>query len=212
MKYCKIILPKDCIIYNTQKYNKSYEKSPILYCVFHPSEYKNNYIVKLKMKKSVSLLLALDFYTQYEPDGTIRSIPKNIFKNEDYICKDSIIEKCRENKIDGIFQIHPIKTGDSEILLINDSEIYEIQDIKKYEEDWKICCNIDNPKIRYKNWGILYPNCLIKDHIILYLNDIYKEYIDIFLENGIKNRCLYYKCIYLLFKNSEIIYEKNYIE
>ena len=62
--YGELKLPKGFILYHTTEnefIKRSEEEYPILFCVLHPSEFERENIVKIILKKEISLFFAIDF-------------------------------------------------------------------------------------------------------------------------------------------------------
>ncbi len=63
--FTKIIIPQGSILYcsDARPFNIDLEENfPFFFCFFHPSEYENEYITKITLKKDISLFFTIDFY------------------------------------------------------------------------------------------------------------------------------------------------------
>jgi len=224
--YGELILPKGFILYHTSDENfiiQSEKDFPILFCVFHPSEWTLDNITKITLKKDISLFFAIDFksiekndYFLSKPTCVMKKITKtdffirNVKMVKDYLSFFSL--KLRENNFDGWVGLQKINNGDIEIGLINNPDMYdcETEEIKK---DWKReGMNYNKTIVIEKRWGNNYPMCFDKN-VILNVNERYKYFIELFLQNIENNKYKYKfnKCLHILLRDTKINYYNDTI-
>ena len=83
MNYQELILPEGFILYYPSeepfilqtKYNNN-----MIRCVFHPSERESNYVIKIKLKKDISLFFAIDFKLINGKNDSLITVPICIIK------------------------------------------------------------------------------------------------------------------------------------
>ena len=217
--YGELKLPKGFILYHStdnnfiQKPEKDY---PILFCVLHPSEYELDNIIKIKLKKDISLFFAIDFIIidekKAKPICVMKKITNtNIFIRKVNIVKDYLLffsENLKKNRFDGWYGLQKIYNGNTEIALINDHEIFDIE-IDNQIKDWKREANNKKTGIpRQKDWGnnfLIY----IDKNVIININKKYKNKIELFMKNMNDQKYKYNKCLHILLSNSKIIYNED---
>ena len=150
MNYQELILPKGFVLYypsdkpfiDESKYNN------MIRCVFHPSEREADYIIKIKLKKDISLFFAIDFRLSNIKNDLLISVPyctiKEIVKT--YFFKNSIkyfstsksmiLSIFKEQKCNGIIDMQMPYDGQLHIHLINNSNIFDFK-IEPINIDWK---------------------------------------------------------------------------
>jgi hypothetical protein len=206
--YGELILPKGFILYHTSDELfeiKPKESHPILFCVFHPSEWELNYITKIILKKDISLFFAIDF----NPDPLC--IMKKITKTDFFIknvksAKNYLLllsSKLKENNFDGWVGLQ--KINNIEVGLINDNYDFETEPLKK---DWKReGMNYNKTIVIQKNWGLNYR--LFFKNTNLKINKRYKDMIELYLEN--KTKYKFNKCLQVLLRDAIIEYHEGVI-
>ena len=211
--YRELILPKGFILYYTS-YEPNINKS-ILSCVFHPSENQLNYVIKIKLKKNISLFFAIDF--KISNKDQLISIPicliKEISKTEFFIENIKKVKNCNEfldlhilkkNNFDGLIKMQILYDGQLEIRLINNPNIYDFE-IEPINKDWKREGFNYTKGIIQKKWGTNYPMYFEKN-VILIVNDRYKYFIELFLQNLENKKYKFNKSLQILLRDCEIKY------
>ena len=215
--YHQLVLPKGFILYYTN--DKPFIISSILSCVFHPSERELDYVIKIILKKDISLFFAIDFKISDRdlsisiPICVIKEITKtDFFKENIKIYKDFeslYFPILKKNNFDGLINMQILYDGQLEIRLINNPDIYDFT-IEPLNKDWK------REGFSYKNgaiqkiWGDNYP-MIFNKNVILIVNKRYKYFIELFLQNLENKKYKFNKSLQLLLRDSEIkYYEDNY--
>ena len=132
----KIILPIGSILYclNPKPFNINLKENfPFFFCFFHPSEYENQYITKIILKKNISLFFAIDFF-QKILNGIDKIFIKNLIKRDDQ--NDLLHQELIKNNLDGWFCFQP-RGKFTNIFLVNNPEIFEISNVQETIVDWK---------------------------------------------------------------------------
>jgi hypothetical protein len=219
--YGELKLPKGFILYHTTEnefIKRSEEEYPILFCVLHPSEFDRENIVKIILKKEISLFFAIDFKIRDEKKAIPVCVMKKITNTDLFIRYVSIVrdyllffsENLKKNNFEGWYGLQKINNGNTEIALINNPDIFDIE-IDNQTKDWKReAINRETGIPRQKIWGNNFPINIDKK-VIITLNERYKDKIELFMKNMNDDKYKYNKCLQILLSNSEIIY-KNGIE
>jgi hypothetical protein len=218
--YDELTLPKDYILYHTTDKLFKIESEtnyPMLFCVFHPSEWELENVTKIILKRDISLFFAIDFNISNELFSIPKCLMKKITKTDFYIRKVKLVsdyllffsDKLKENLFDGFIGLQKINNGNIEVCLINNNEIFEVK-YEKLIKDWKCeAINYNRTKIREKNWGLNYP--LYFENTILKVNENYKYYIELYLKNKLDSKYKFNKCLDILLNNTKILYHKETI-
>jgi len=215
--YRQLILPKGFVLYYTS--DDPFIIKSILSCVFHPSERELDYVIKITLKKDISLFFAIDFKISERnsllsiPICIIKEITKtDFFKENIKFCKNSeslYLPMLKENNFDGLIHMQILYDGQLEIRLINNPDIYDFE-IEPINKDWKREGFSYTKGVIQKIWGNNYPMYFNKN-VILTINKRYKYLIELFLQNLENKKYKFNKSLQLLLKNSEIkYYEDNY--
>jgi hypothetical protein len=224
MKYQELILPKGFVLYypSDKPFIKESKYNNIIRCVFHPSEREADYIIKIKLKKDISLFFAIDFRLSNIINNSLISIPyctikeivkTDFFKNNIKYFNDSksmILSMFKEQKCNGIIDMQMPYDGQLHIHLINNSNIFDFE-IEPINIDWKREGTIkNNGLIIQKKWGNNYP-ILFDKSIILTVNELYKYLIELFLENIKHRKYKFNTSLQLLLRDCQIKYYEDEI-
>ena len=210
--YRKLILPKGFILYYTSD-DPLIIKS-VLSCVFHPSERESDYIIKIKLKKDISLFFAIDFKMS-DRDSSLSipiSIVKEITKTDFFIenikfyknFESLYLPILKENNFDGLINMQILYDGQLEIRLINNPDIYDFE-IEPINKDWKREGFSYTKGVIQKIWGNNYP-MFFDENVIVILNKRYQYLIELFLQNLENKKYKFNKSLQILLKNSKIKY------
>jgi hypothetical protein len=184
----EIILKKGCILYHTSQEPFTYRASkPMLFCVFHPSEWEhiNDYVTRIELLRDISLLFMIDNFKKTHVfsalNGLINKPGLNLAKMFDgnLACYS---QKLREERFDGWFSSIENK-GSVEIALLNDPSIFSYSSSETLKRNWRNSNNINNT-ITTKNWGNLYPICTLKQPVILNIHERFRAPIESYIENN----------------------------
>lgn len=195
--YSQLILPKGFVLYYTS--DEPFIIKSILSCVFHPSERELDYVIKIRLKKDISLFFAIDFKISSR-DSSI-SIPICIIKE---IIKTNFL---KENNFDGLINMQILYDGQLEIRLINNPDIYNFE-VEPINKDWKREGFSYTKGVIQKIWGNNYPISFDKN-VILTVNKKYKYLIELFLENLQNKKYKFCKSLQILLRDSEIKYYED---
>jgi hypothetical protein len=221
--YGELILPKGFILYHTSDEIFSIESDkvfPILFCVFHPSEWELTNITKITLKKDISLFFAIDFKIIDEKNNLLLSkttcVMKKITKTDFFIRNVKIVKdylsffssKLKENNFNGWIGLQKINNGNIEIGLINNPDIYDFE-TEQIKKDWKReGMNYNKTIVIQKRWGDNYPIYFNKN-VIINLNERYKYFIELFLQNIENKKYKFNKCLHILLRDSQINFHKG---
>lgn len=134
----------------------------------------------------------------------------NIFIRKVNIVRNYLLffsENLKKNSFDGWYGLQKIYNGNTEVALINDSEIFDIE-IDNQTKDWKReAINRKTAIPRQKVWGYNFPiNININKNVIINVNKKYKNKIELFMKNMNDQKYKYNKCLHILLSKSKIIY------
>ena len=73
-----------------------------------------------------------------------------------------------------------------EIALMNDPTLFSYSFSEALKRNWRNSNHLNNV-ISTKNWGKLYPICIINQPVILNINARFQEPIESYMENNIKS-------------------------
>ena len=217
--YGELILPKGFILYHTSDnpFKIDYEINfPMLFCVFHPSEWELLHVTKIILKKEINLFFAIDFNIRDESISIPICIMKEITKSDFFIrsvksVKDYLLffsNKLKENNFDGWVGLQKVNKNALEVSLINNPDIFNIK-MEILNKDWKKeGMNYNKTIVIQKKWGNNFPIYFDKN-IIININERYKYFIELFLQNIENNKYKYHKSLHLLLRDSKIIYNQN---
>ena len=160
---------------------KDNPNKPILFCTFHPSEWSDKYITRIRIKKNISLLFMIDLIKNDKIWSSLNKMTNNKLLNlakmkDKYL--QCYVEELKKDKLSGWFSSIENKTS-VEIALINSDKIFEPIESDKLKKKWRHgnCANEYDIKIP-KNWGKLYPICTIERPVNLKINLRYKKMIE----------------------------------
>ena len=213
--YRELILTKGFILYYpSDKPFIIQSKFNILRCVFHPSERELDYVIKIKLKKDISLFFAIDFKLSNRNNNSLISVPiciaaveTDFFKENIKYFSDSknmLLSIFKEKNCSGIIDMQTPYDGQLHIHLINDPNIYDFE-IEPINRDWKREGISKNKGVIQKNWGNNYP-ILFDKNIILNVNEHYKYFIELFLENIENRKYKFNTSLQLLLRDCQIKY------
>ncbi len=221
--YGKLVLPKGSILYHTSKNpfeTKSEETFPMLFCVFHPSDYENNFVTKIVLKKDISLFFAIDFVREIidkKKISTPINVMKKITKSDFFIKYVEFVKnylsffsnELKKNNFDGWVGLPKIGFF-VEVCLINNEDIFEVLSSEHLIVDYqKESINFQTKEILQKNWGQQYSICFEKINIKLCLNIRYEKRINLYKKNMKKKKFKHSNTLELLIENSEITYHNG---
>lgn len=159
--YQKLILPKGFILYYTN--DEPYIIKSTLFCVFQPSERELDYVIKIILKKDISLFFAIDFKISDRdsslsiPICVIKELTKTDFFKENikfYKNFESFyLPMLKENNFDGLVNMQILYDGQLEIRLINNPDIYDFE-IEHINKDWKEKDLVIQKEL-YKKYGVI---------------------------------------------------------
>ena len=215
--YRKLILPKGFVLYYTK--DEPFIIKSILFCVFHPSERELDYVIKIRLKKDISLFFAIDFKISNRdsllsiPICVIKELTKtDFFKENIKFCKNFesfYLPMLKENNFDGLVNMQILYDGQLEIRLINNPDIYDFE-IENINKDQKREGFSYTKGVIQKIWGNNYPMIFDKN-VIVNVNKNYKYLIELFLQNLENKKYKFNKSLQILLRHSEIkYYEDNY--
>lgn len=184
----EIILKKGCVLYHTSQEPFTYRANkPMLFCVFHPSEWEhiNNYVTRIELRRDISLLFMIDSFKKTHVlsalNGLINKPGLNLAKMFDgNLAYYSI--KLREERFDGWFSSIENK-GSVEIALLDDPSVFSYQSSETLKRNWRNSNNLNNI-ITPKNWGKLYPICTLKQPAVMNIHERFRAPIESYMENN----------------------------
>lgn len=186
--YGELILKKGCVLYHTSQEPFEYRKrKPMLFCVFHPSEWENinTYVTRIELQRDISLLFMIDNFKKthiYSAlNGIIHKPGLNLAKmfDSNLACYS---QKLREEHFDGWFTSIENK-GTVEIALLNDPSLYSYSSSEILKRNWRNSNNLNNV-VSIKNWGKLYPICTQTQPAILNIHERFRLPIETYMKNN----------------------------
>lgn len=176
--YGEMILKSGSILYHTSDdlFEINYAK-PILFCIFHPSEWNitNEYVTYIKLKKDISLLFmiescnkarifsSLNLFTDHPSLNLAKKYPDQLY---------CYVNELKKENFDGWFSSIENKVT-VEVALINDPTLFEIIKTEKLQRVWR-----NGGEDRLKDWGKKFNICTIENPVILNIHERYIEILD----------------------------------
>ncbi len=214
--YGTMKISKGCILYHSSdELFKNKPEKPMLFCTFHPSEWPDKYITRIKLKKTVLLLFMV---SKLKDDRVFSSLNKftntkllNLAKMYDSNLQ-CYVEELKKEHLCGWFTSIQNK-GTVEVALINSNNIFEALDTHKTIRNWRNgnCANENNTKIP-KKWGIKYPICTINNPVRLNINLRYKKLIKHYKKYEKKSGYPLEYIFQVILENAKIYYHKGELQ
>ena len=211
--YGELVLKKRCVLYHTSQEPFEYRASkPMLFCVFHPSEWEhiNNYVTRIELQRDISLLFMIDTFNKTHVfsalNGLINKPGLNLAKMYD-VNLACYSKKLHEEKFDGWFSSIENK-GSVEIAILNDPSIFSYKPSEFLKRNWRNSNNLNNT-VTTKNWGTLYPICTKIQPAILNIHERFRIPIETYMKNN-KNSIFPNDFIFqILLSNAIISYHRS---
>jgi hypothetical protein len=222
--YGNVLLKKDTILYHTTDEEFSYKSDkPLLFLIFHPSEWENLHynVVKIILKKDINLLFMISKFKKHFIFSSINDtfLQKNYTlilgdnNNFNYMSKLSnneklnIIDKLEKENFNGWFSSIENKSH-IEVALINNYNFYSIISCEKLTRNWRNGNNLNNV-LNSKNWGNKYEISPLHLPVIFDVNIRYKKIIEEYIEYGLNSKYPYEYILQVIFKNAIINYHND---
>jgi hypothetical protein len=186
-----MILKKGSVLYHTSQEPFEYRTNkPMLFCVFHPSEWVdiNNYVTRIELRRDLSLLFMIDSFKKTHVfsalNGLINKPGLNLAKmfDSNLACYSHIL---RQEGFDGWFSSIENK-GSVEVALLNDPSIFSYLPSEHLKRNWRNSNNLNNV-ITVKNWGKLYPICTMSQPAILNIHERFHTLIESYMGTNKKS-------------------------
>jgi hypothetical protein len=204
-------LKKGSILYHTSenKYKKN-DKKPMIFCIFHPSEWVGKYVNYIKLKKSILLLFMIETIVKDKIFSSLNIMTKHPYLN---LAKKNIknlkcyVSELKNNNLDGWFTSIENKTS-VEVALINSNKLYKVIKTEKMTRNWRNGNNLNNIKT-YKNWGNKYKICTMDKPVKLKINLKYKKEIKNYKKYEKKSGYPQEYILQVILHNAKIYYHKK---
>ena len=184
--YGEVILKKGSILYHTSQEPFIYRaEKPMLFCVFHPSEWEhiNNYVTRIELQREVSLLFMIDGFEKIHVFSALNTLIDKPGLNLAKMFDGNLAcysQKLRDEGLDGWFSSIENR-GTVEIALVNNSSIFSSSSSEILRRNWRNSNNLNNI-VTTKNWGTLYPICTT---IYLNINERFRRHIETYNKRNI---------------------------
>ena len=188
--YGTMTIPKDSILYHSShtefKLNPS---KPMLFLTFHPSDWPEEYITRIKIKRDIKLLFMV--YPSKIHGASLHPLLNilinkpglnlNKQKNSNLKC---YVKELEHEELDGWFSSIEGRTP-IEVAIINDTTLYDIVESEEYNNNMKngyvyAIENTGNSIYIPVNWGTKYPISTLEYPVKIVVNSKYKSLFEMF--------------------------------